>query len=630
MMPMSMFMYAFAGILGAGALIVVAWFGVNAFRKLSGSAAVLIAGLILMFLGERVFGFSDWRPAVTGAGSAIVLGGVALRAWAFSQSTGARREGHRLALIASGGVLVGLVIYALSLDTVLGSLPEESRGKAHVVLTCAWPILIACSLFPIVGLDRLLSVHPVELPLGAARRTVINGISAALGICLVVPINYLAAMHTHEWDTAYFRTTQPGSSTLAMVATFSSPVNAVVLLPAGSDVGREVAPYFDGLASASGGQFTWEAIDQALDPKRAEELKIRENGYIAFQQGDKIEKFKVGTDLEKSKRELKKLDATVQKNLMKLTRGQRTVYLTTGHGELNTREKDDAFRKLNTFKKVLETQNYTIKNLGLTEGLSTAVPDDAAAVVIAGPDGAFMPEEVATLQKYWEGGGHLLVLAERGADPPENLDPILGFLGLKAGRDLLVNAAAYASQGHGIADRELLATNRFGSHDSVKTLSKNSTSLYIVTPGAVSIEKVADTKNKVTTLVRSMPATWADLDGDHEKGPNEAEKVFELASAVSPPEGGGEGRAIAVGDATLLSDPLLTGVKGNVVFAYDVLRWLVGDEDVAGEVESEEDVKIVHTREENQYWFYGTTALVPLLVLGFGVLFVGMRRGRKK
>jgi hypothetical protein len=498
----------------------------------------------------------------------------------------------------------------------------------HAVLAATWPIALVLSLIPIVGLDRLLAVHPVELPLGAVRRTLVNGISAGLAFCLVFPVNYLASEHTKEWDTAYFRTTRPGSSTLAMVQTFSAPVKAVVLLPAGSDVGREVQPYFDELARASGGQFTWEMVDQALDPARAEELKARENGHIAFQQGEKVEKFKIGTDLEKSKRELKKLDGTVQKHLMKLTRGQRTVYLTTGHGELNTREKDDPFRKLNTFKKVLETQNYTIKNLGLTEGSANAIPDDAAAVVIAGPDSAFQPEEIATLQKYWEGGGHLLVLVEDGADPEDNLDGLLSFLGVKVGRDVLANAQAYASQGRGIADRELLVTNRFGSHDSVKTLSKNSTSLYVVLPSAVSVEKVADTKNKVTTLVRSMPATWADANGNREKDEGETEKVFELGTAITPPDEASEARAIVLGDATAISDPLLTA-KGNVLLAYDAMRWLVGDEDVAGEVESEEDVKIVHTREENQYWFYGTTAFVPLLVLAVGILVVGRRRKKQ-
>lgn len=615
------------GAIGLGMLGVLAWFAVDAFRKLSGSAVVLIAGLLVMFVGERMYGFHEWRLAITGAGLLIALAGVVIRAFTMRGSAGGRRNAHRLALVCSCVVLGSLALYGLTQDAVVAALGLQDDGadRFRGVVGVLWPIGVVVGLLPVLLIDRVLAMHPVLLPMGAARRAVINGVSAALAICLVFPVNYLGAMHTSEWDTAYFRTTRPGSATLALVNSFSSPVKGTVFLPAGSDVGREVQPYFDQLAAASGGQFTWEMVDQAVAPKVAEELKVRENGFVVFSQGDKIERFKVGTELEKAKRELKKLDGTIEKTLIKLTRGQRVVYLLAGHGELSTREKDEPFRKLNTFKKLLETQNYQVKNLGATEGSATAVPDDAAAVVVAGPDAALLPEELATLQKYWDGGGHLLVLVEDGADPEDNLDALLGYLGLKAGRDVLANAQAYASQGQGLADRVMLVSNRFGSHDSVKTLARNSTNAYVVLPTVVPLEKVSDTKNKLTTLVRSLPGTWADVDGDREKGAAEAEKVYELAFAVTPPDGGPASRALVVGDATLISDPLLTA-KGNVQFAYDAMRWLVGDEDIAGEVESEEDVKIVHTREEDQVWFWATTAAVPLLVLALGF---AVRRGRK-
>jgi hypothetical protein len=624
------FVYIFGGLCAAGVLAVLGWFAADAFRKMSGSAVILLAGLFIMFLGERVYGYSDYRLAITAAGAGVALFGVGLRVYGMLRSEGGRANAHRQALIWSIVVLASALLYVLTLEPVVTAmgLGDDAAKKFGAAIDSLWPIGVTLGLIPIFLLDRVLAVHPILLPMGAARRAVLSGLSAGLAICLIFPLNYLASVHTKEWDTAYFQTTRPGTSTTALVAGLSAPVKVTVFEPAGNDVGREMEPYFNQLASASGGQLTWEMVDQALAPKTAEELKVRENGYVAFAQGDKNEKVKIGTELEKSKRELKKLDGSVEKTLIKLTRGQRVVYMTHGHGELNTREKDDPFRKLNTFKKLLETQNYTIKDFGATEGSATHVPDDAAAVVIAGPDSAFMPEEIATLKSYWDNGGHLMILTEQGADPVDNLDDLLAYLGVKPGRDVLANANAYASQGRGVADRVMLATNRFGSHDSVKTLSRNSTQLYLVMPTAVGLDKVADTKNKITTLIRTMPGTWADLDGDREQAKTEKDKVFELGMAIDPPDGGGAGRAIVVGDANLISDPVLSFSKGNDVFAYDALRWLVGDEDIAGEVEDEEDVKIVHTREEDQNWFYATTIGVPVLVLGFGFVFVRMR-GRK-
>jgi hypothetical protein len=627
------FVTVFSGALALGALAVVGWFAWDAFRKLSGSAVILFAGLFVCFVGERVYGYAEQRMMLTGLGAAILVSATALRAWAMQQSSGNRQGAHRTALVYTAVVVGALGLYAATQETAVTALGLEGEvlKRWMGVFGSVWPIGIAVGLAPVVLIDRLLALHPVLLPIGATRRAALSGVSAALALALAFPVNYLAAHHQTEWDTAYFRTTRPGSSTLALVGTLTAPVEVFLFQPAGSDVGREMQPYFEQLAASSGGQISWSMVDQAIDPKIAEALKVRENGFIALRQGEKVERVKIGTELEKAKRELKKLDGTVQKTLMKLTRGQQTIYLLTGHGELNTREKDDPLRKLTTFKKLLETQNYTIKNLGATEGSANAVPDDAAAVVVAGPETALLPEEVATLEAYWAKGGHLLLLVEPGADPADNLDPLLSTLGLRAGRAPLANASKYVSftgQSRGVADRVNLVTNRFGSHDSMKTLSRNSTQVFLALPTAVALDKVPETKNKLTTLVRSMPDTWEDADGDREKTAGEAEKVFELAFAVTPPDAASEARAIVVGDATLLSDPLLQS-KGNVVFGYDAMRWLVGDEEIAGEVESEEDVKIVHTREEDQNWFYATTVLVPTLVLLTGVVFV-RTRGRKQ
>nr|MBA2322268.1 hypothetical protein [Deltaproteobacteria bacterium] len=131
MMPMPMFMSAFGAILALGALIAVAWFGMNSVRRLSGSSPVLIAGLILVFLGERVFGYSPWRLAVTGTGVAVVLASAALRAWVLTRSTGARRDAHTIALGATLAVIASLALYGLSLDFAIGSLEEERRATVR-------------------------------------------------------------------------------------------------------------------------------------------------------------------------------------------------------------------------------------------------------------------------------------------------------------------------------------------------------------------------------------------------------------------------------------------------------------------------------------------------------------------
>jgi hypothetical protein len=60
----------------------------------------------------------------------------------------------------------------------------------------------------------------------------------------------------------------------------------------------------------------------------------------------------------------------------------------------------------------------------------------------------------------------------------------------------------------------------------------------------------------------------------------------------------------------------------------DSVKWLGGEEHIAGEVESEKDVLIEHTRSEDVLWFYATIVGAPLLVLGLGVWFGWWRRQR--
>ncbi len=201
------------------------------------------------------------------------------------------------------------------------------------------------------------------------------------------------------------------------------------------------------------------------------------------------------------------------------------------------------------------------------------------------------------------------------------------------------------------SDRMNVATNRFSSHPSTQVLARNSQALALVTPGAGWLDELKDKPEgvKVTVTVRSMPDNFADLDGDLEldRG-TESKRIRPIAAAVTgpapkaaaPQEGEGEGaegekaddeapewRAVVLSDATALSDLVLIQVRGNQQFVWDAANWLLGEEEVAGTVESEEDVKIQHTRDDQVAWFYGTIFGVPLVVFLLGLLRVRQRRG---
>src|SRR5207253_4520272 len=83
---------------------------------------------------------------------------------------------------------------------------------------------------------------------------------------------------------------------------------------------------------------------------------------------------------------------------------RRVVYFTDGHGEADIQNQQDA-KGYASAKLALEQENYEVKLLVLLE----QIPDDASAVVMAGPERPLSPQELQTLDGYLKRGGRLFV-----------------------------------------------------------------------------------------------------------------------------------------------------------------------------------------------------------------------------
>jgi hypothetical protein len=77
----------------------------------------------------------------------------------------------------------------------------------------------------------------------------------------------------------------------------------------------------------------------------------------------------------------------------------------------------------------------------------------------------------------------------------------------------------------------------------------------------------------------------------------------------------------------MLSDPPLY-YNGNQWMALDSFRWLTDRMNTAGAVESEEDVRIQHSKGRELLVFHGSIYLAPLLILGLGFVANRRKRGR--
>lgn len=595
-------------------------------------ALIALLGWLLLFFGERTFGTNDTvRMVLGGLGLLGILGALALRFMNRGRAPEAARSAWGRTLVFSGISLVGLLLYVVSLDPVVALLSLGDDAQKHLVgvLRALWPLVMLLGLVPMILVDRALQNSPTTPHPRRISDAWQAGVLAVLALSLLFPLNYLAKEYNKRWDVTFFRTTAAGSAVRNMVEAADEPIEAVLFFPSSNEVASEVLPYFEAL---EGPNFSVRLVDQALEPGLAKDMKIRENGQIALKKGDAIETIKLDTDFDKAKRNLKKLDSMVQSSMLKLAKGARVAYVTVGHGEIGWKGgEEDGARKGTLVKKLLEALNYKVKELGMGDGLASAVPDDATAVFVLGPTDNFLPEEVATLNRYREAGGRLFLALD--PNPKEGVDfsALLDPLGIEFKSNLVVTdeAKTYLPVTGGKIDRQNLGTNKYSSHESVTTLSKNSKGAWLVFLGAGELVEKKEHGGKVTVTVRSLSKAWADLDGNFEFDKDtETRAVKNLAAVASGPAiDGKEYRAVVVSDSGLASDVVITN-PANTQFVADATFWLAGEEDLAGATNNEEDVKIRHNKEGQGIWFYGSSFLLPLLLGLAGLFHVRSRRAK--
>lgn len=613
-----------------------------------------LAGLVMLFVGERIIGGdATSRYVFSGLGGLLVVVACSawLVAWLRSEKDARRIEGLSL-LLASGGLLAG-VLYLVGSDLVLGPAPVARAADDGIgvrqVLAVAWPILLACTVLPLLFVQWSAASMSAEQGMEAGRvmASARAGAMTATLLCTLFLLNAIADRKDVHVDLSYFKTTSASASSRELVRGMDTDTRALLFFAQPNEVLAEIRPYFDSLAEESA-HFEVELVDRDLEPELAKEHRVSRGGTVVLARGESRQKIYLGDELDRAKRKLRTLDKEFQTAILKLTLERQTVYMITGHGERGaSRIEGDIRPRLSLLKRFLTSNNLTVKNLGPVEGLSREVPDDAALVVWTDPAAPLFPGEAEALQQYLEGGGRMLITLDPDSKP--ELDDFLAGLGLRFVGETLAHGKAYIPLGKSRtpADQYNLVTNSFSSHPAVTTVSRYRQHMPVLFPRAGYLEKVPAEGRKSTFIVRSLPKTWADADGDAQRDDDERLRTYQLAAAVSAkvapgrkdkddreakqPDENEEMRVVVVADTDVFSDDYIGfrlargGHPGNFQLLADFLHWLIGEGKVGGVPESEEDLKIASTRDEDVIWFYGTVFAIPLIILGIGV---GTRWGR--
>jgi hypothetical protein len=585
------------------------------------------------------------------------------------RTTGARRAVERTLLLCQLGVLVSLVLYALTTNWGMGlfTMTEKGAEKFSTVLTVLWGIGMVSSLIP---------MFMIEMSLGIAKRTGFDlktagdegveyfrvreigwsGLSIALATAFLMVTCNVVKERNVQRDVSYFKTSSPGDSTKRIVAASSETIKVLLFFPTTNEVKEQVKDYFAALASASG-HLQLEEHDRLVDAELAGKYKVTKDGVIVLVKGtgdkEKSQTIEVDTDIEKARKgasKLRNFDREVNTVLMKLVREKRKAYVMSGHGEITDPDSIPPDlkgrvpeRRTSVFKKRLGDLNYEVKDLGLID-LAKDVPEDATIVIMLAPTVPLLPAEWAALTRYLDKGGRLLVAMDPKADP--SLGELEGKLGLKFNPAAVTDDQAYLPQRGTPADRRFAITTQFSAHASTTALSRSvDKGLVLIESGALEDAPITakGEQPKKTITIRTMESSFLDTNDNFSfDGATEKRQRWNVGAAVEGPMiTGADGkkrdgyRVLVFADADLFADALVANAMGRAAVVLvsgplldDSVKWLGGEEVFAGEVVSEDDKPIKHTKSQDAVWFTLTIVGAPLLVLTLGLVGTWARRRR--
>ena len=698
---------------------------------------LLFGGLAAVFAGVRVFdGTPALRLPTILAGVAAVLAAAVLRvlAWRNAPTGGLRSTEAVFALsclgcvLALAGFLPGTQdgIEWLGLD--LGGFREERRVRRFFL--AASSILIACSALPALAAhwaakkggqagsgpaaedeahsgpaaDSDQRAHAAASPDAfhvdalRIRETAANAFSLALAGAALMLLGYVAAERNQTLDFSYFKTATPGEATRDVVRNLDGQLQVALFFPPLNPVGEQVRTYVQTLAAATG-NVAVEEHDRFADPVAAAEWGARTDGQVFLRVGERTEQIALSAELDDARGRLRVLDGLVQQALLLLARGRRVAYLTTGHGEMNDPLAQDSLAPRNeprepwmprdaprgprepplpVLRRILELLNYDVRDLGLREGLGDAIPDDAAVLMILGPQRPFFDSEAGAVREYLDRGGSLLVALESGSE--FRIGDFRRRLGVEHDPVTVVDDRNHMRETGTPADRRLIVANRFSAHPSVTTLSRRGGGGGVLMLGAEVLAPAADAQGlRHSLVVRTMRSSFADRNGDfrfdeedetreslavaiavEREAPDEtpaeesadaaaepgADATADTTGAAGPedlqagptalqPDPDGPSRpppgmrALVYGDAEIFADRVLVSLQLNAALVADGIRWLGKEEAFSGEVVSEEDVPVLHTRSEDVAWFYAIIFGAPGLVLAGGATALYARRAKR-
>ena len=432
---------------------------------------------------------------------------------------------------------------------------------------------------------------------------------------ILVVVNILADQYPQRWDVTEDKQHTLAPETIQALRSLSEPVFATAFYS--NRVNTETAGnLLEDFKSSSDGKFDYQFMNPDANPLLVKQLGITGDGKILLQMGENQEIVTFASERE------------LTGGLIRLLNPDKPViYFLTGEGEHDTENPADT--SYTRVRQVLESRNYVVNTLNLQA--QNAIPEDARALVVAGPVVPLTQNSVELIRGFLDNGGSLLVLANpvpltNFGDKP---DPLAEYLksdwGITLNNDIVVDRNSPYSP-----------VDAVGAQIARHAITEKMQGVVAVFPGSRSLTTDPDnTEVSPTPLILTLDQSWGETDFDalqqqqtlsYDEGVDLLGPMTLAATAENKTTGS---RVVVFGNSSFAADSYFD-FSGNGDLFANTIDWLVEQESIIGLTEGDTTVrsfKPISAAQRNLV-LLGTCCIIPLVILGAGFYAWFMRRRR--
>lgn len=523
------------------------------------------------------------------------------------------RKYAKLGLVLSGvGFIVVAGIMIIRAFTAFGLYtPPDTELLTRILIIGAAVFVVGFAVYALLDPERV-----SKLLTGRQARYGSNSFIlfiAFLGILIVV--NILAQQYPQRWDVTEDKQHTLAPETIQALNSLPEPVVATAFYSTRLNTSSADQLLQDFKAN-SNGKFDYKFMDPEANPLLANQLGITGDGKILLQMGEQQEIVTLASEQE------------IAGGLIRLLNPDKPVlYYLTGEGEHDIETAGEgAYTRA---RQVLESKNYVVKTLNLQA--ENTIPEDARAIIVAGPLVPLTENSVSLIRDYLENGGSMVLLSNpvpltQFGDQPDLLaDYLASDWGITLDNDIVVDTNSTSSPFFAV-----------GAQYAAHPITEKMQGVAAIFPYSRSLTLGSgSTGAPPTALVLTIDQSWGETDFTSLEGgqalafDQEVDLLGPMILAASAENSSTKSRVVVFGSSSFAQDENFD-FSGNGDMFINAIDWASEEESLLNLTTNTAQERTFNPPGSFQFILTIVTAvcLIPLAIIAAGVYAWVLRRRR--